>query len=288
MLDYSRRRLQAAIGEVEPGVYEGTEVMDDDGHGNGPFHLTARVTIGSDHVEVDLTDASPQAEGPINCSWGVVKAGVYTALKAVLDPDMPLDAAITGLVTIVAQEGTWVRPTYPAPTFGGPAEPSNRVCEAVLAALGKAVPACSMAYSYASGINLTGSGVDPRNGIEFVFYQFGPGGCGARSHADGNSAAWHPMCSCRIESIELWERRYPVRFTHFALRPDSGGEGQYPRRPRLREGVRDPRDHAPERFPGSTRERGPGDLRRWPGGDQPLPLSPRGEVGGRGRALRQP
>ena len=226
-LDYSRRRLAAAIEAIEPGVYVGTDEMEDDGQGNGPFDLTARVTVGDGRIDVDLTEASPQAEGPINCSWGVVKAGVYTALKAMLDPEMPLDSALLDLVTVSAREGTWVRPVYPAPTFGSTAEPSNRVCEAVLRAFADAVPERSMAYSYSSGVNLTGSGFHPDDGSEFVFYQFGPGGCGARSDADGNSASWHPMCSCKNESIELWERRYPVRFTGFRLRPDSGGAGRF-------------------------------------------------------------
>jgi N-methylhydantoinase B/oxoprolinase/acetone carboxylase alpha subunit len=35
------------------------------------------------------------------------------------------------------------------------------------------------------------------------------------------------MCSCRNEALEFWERRYPVRFTSFQLRQDSGGAGRH-------------------------------------------------------------
>lgn len=227
LLDYSRRRLETAIASVPEGTYVGVDAMEDDGQGNGPFVLNARVSVGAGRIEVDLRDASPQGEGPVNCSWSVVKAGVYTALKCVLDPTMPLDSAITEFVALLAEEGTWVRPRYPAPTFGSTGEPSNRVCEAVLNALATAMPERAVAYSYASGMNVTASGIDPRHGGEFVLYHFGPGGCGARADNDGNSAFWHPMTSCRNESMEVWERRYPVRFTRFSLREDSGGPGRF-------------------------------------------------------------
>ena len=158
---------------------------------------------------------------------GAVKAGVYTALKCVLDPTMPLDSAVTEIVSVLAEEGTWVRPRYPAPTFGSTGEPSNRVCESVLNALAGAVPERAIAFSYASGLNVTMSGFDPQNGEEFVLYHFGPGGCGARAGSDGNAAFWHPMTSCRNESMEVWERRFPVRFSRFGLLPDSGGPGRF-------------------------------------------------------------
>ena len=147
---------------------------------------------------------------------------------------MPLDAAITDLVSIRALEGTWVRPRYPAPTFGSPAEPSNRVCEAVLAALSEAAPDRSMAYSYASGINLTGSGVDPRDGSEFVYYQFGPGGCGGGGGGGGGAPTLmvtrQPGTQCApagTSQSSSGSAAIPVRFSRFSLRPDSGGDGQF-------------------------------------------------------------
>ena len=227
IMKYSRRRLQAAIAELPVGVFEGSDVLEDDGQGNGPFNLTARVVIDSGRIIVDLRDASPQGAGPANGSWGVVKAAVYTALKSILDPEMPLDSAIDEFVSIQLTPCTWVSPVYPAPVFASTGEPANRVCEAILNGLADAVPSRAMAYSYAAGINVTGRGVNPRTGEEFVFYCFGPGGNGARAYADGEAAMWHIMGSCRNESIELWEQRFPFRFTRFALLPDSGGAGKF-------------------------------------------------------------
>jgi N-methylhydantoinase B len=227
ILSYSARRLKTAIAALPEGQYEGSEGLEDDGQGNGPFHLHARISVQDLHITVDLSDASPQGAGPINCSWHLSKGGVYAALKAVLDPEMPLDSALLSFVTVVGRPGTWVYPQYPAPMSGGTAEPSFRVCEAVVQALAEAVPGRVPATSYLSGLNVTGSGIDPRTGSEFVWYHYGPGGCGAMVDGDGNSGTWHLMSPCRIESMEVWERRFPVRFTKLELRSNSGGQGEF-------------------------------------------------------------
>jgi N-methylhydantoinase B/oxoprolinase/acetone carboxylase alpha subunit len=37
---------------------------------------------------------------------------------------------------------------------------------------------------------------------------------------------WDPRASCKNESAEIWEHRYPVRIVDFRLRTDSGGVGR--------------------------------------------------------------
>jgi N-methylhydantoinase B len=227
ILSYSKRRLEAAIRTLPEGVYEGTESVEDDGAGNGPFDLTARITIADGRIHVDLAQASPQASGPINCTWYLTRGAVFASLKAVLDPDMPLDSAVMDVITVEGRPGTWVYAHYPAPVFSGTGDPVFHISEAVVQALGDVAPARVPATSFLSGLNVTGSGFDPRNGAEFVWYNYGCGGCGARYDADGNSVLWHLMAPCKNESMEVWERRFPVRYVRFELRANSGGRGQF-------------------------------------------------------------
>ena len=55
----------------------------------------------------------------------------------------------------------------------------------------------------------------------------GGGGHGAHASGDGLSHGNAPISTATIPPLEILEAAYPVRFTQWALRPDSGGKGQY-------------------------------------------------------------
>ncbi len=224
-LDYAHRRFSERMATLPNGRFESSDVMDDDGFGGGPFLI--KVTLGKtpDKITVDFEGSSEQAQGPANCTFALTKAGVLTAVKAVIDPEMPLNSGILDLIDVRAPLGTLVNPTYPAPVFFGTGDPSARVCETVLRALAGAVPDRIVAGSYSGGLNCTGWSLT-KEGEEYLWYSFGPGGCGARRSRDGLTAEWHPMGCCGNESIEVWEARYPVRFSKRELRTDSAGPGR--------------------------------------------------------------
>jgi N-methylhydantoinase B/oxoprolinase/acetone carboxylase alpha subunit len=225
-IEYSRTRFRKMLSRIPDGEYEAQDWMDNDGRTSDPCLIRLRISKTGSTLSVDLTGTSPQVRGPINSTWAATKAGVMTALINVIDPDVPINAGCLDEVKIHAPEATMVNPVYPAPVFAGLADTAARVCETVFKALAAAVPDRVAAGSYATGNNTTGWGTF-LDRTEFVWYSFGPGGCGARSGADGNSADWDPRASCRNESAEIWENRYPLRVTDFRLRTDSGGPGQW-------------------------------------------------------------
>ena len=58
-------------------------------------------------------------------------------------------------------------------------------------------------------------------------FSFFGGGHGAHGAGDGLNHGNAPISTATIPPLEILEAAYPVRFTQWALRPDSGGAGQY-------------------------------------------------------------
>jgi N-methylhydantoinase B len=224
-LDYTRRRFRDRMDVLPNGTFSAEDVMDDDGFGNGPFRIRVTINKTPDRLYVDFTGTDAQSAGAANCTLGATKAAVYTALKALVDPEIPLNSGIRELVEITAPSGTIVNPTYPAPVCCASADSTARICETVLSCWSDVLPELSVAGSYASGLNSTGWG-RTADDAEFLWYLYGPGGCGARAARDGCTVEWHTMASCGNESFEVWESRYPVRFLTRELRIDSGGAGR--------------------------------------------------------------
>jgi 5-oxoprolinase (ATP-hydrolysing)/N-methylhydantoinase B len=225
-LDYSRRRFLLGLEEVEDGVAEAADVIEDDGRGRGPLTIRVRLEKGPHGISVDFAGTDPQAAAPMNSTLACTKAAVICSVIAVVDADIPLNSGLVELIEVSAPRGSLVNPVSPAPAFGATADPSDRVSEAVLRALAQLAPSRVPAGSYSTGNNVTGGGLRP-DGSQFLWYSYQAGGCGARPWADGNSAEWHLMANSRNESMEVWETRYPVEFLSFRLLPDSGGPGRF-------------------------------------------------------------
>jgi N-methylhydantoinase B len=225
-IDYTRARWRTGLSVIPDGEYHAEDFMDNDGWSAEPRVIKVAIRKAGEKISVDFTGTSPQARGPINSTLAATKAGVFTALINVVDPELPINSGCLGEVEIQVPPESLVNPSYPAPVFAGLADTAARICETVFRALADAVPDRVAAGSYATGNNTTGWGYHAEDGREFVWYSFGPGGCGSRLFADGNTVDWDPRASCKNESAEIWENRYPVRIHDFRLRTDSAGAGE--------------------------------------------------------------
>ena len=226
-LEYSKRRFVKKLEELPDGQWEGTEYMEDDGHGGGPHKIHVTLTKQGKKLSLDFSGTDPQVRGPVNCTFTEAKAAAYTALIDVVDPYIPLNSGFIDTIEVTAPKGCLVSPVYPAPVFATTADPMTRVYESVLKAISGWLPDRVVAGSSGTLNDVTGSGDDPVTGEEFVWYHFGPGGTGARATNDGIHGECDPMINCKRESMEIWETRFPVRFERFELIPDSCGHGKY-------------------------------------------------------------
>jgi N-methylhydantoinase B/oxoprolinase/acetone carboxylase alpha subunit len=225
-IEYSRDRFLKGMEVIPDGVYEAEDFMENDGWSSEPKPIHVKVVKAGQRISVDFAGTSPQARGPINSSLVVTKAGVNTTLINIIDPEIPINSGCLDVVEINAPLGSMVNPVYPAPVFAGTADTVDRICETVFLALADVVRDRVTAGTYASGNCTTGWGFLSEE-VEYVWYSFGGGGCGARASKDGNSADWHAMATCKNESAEIWENRYPVRVVDYRLRTDSGGAGRW-------------------------------------------------------------
>src|SRR5690606_40992843 len=82
-------------------------------------------------------------------------------------------------------EGTFLDARYPRAVSGCAAEVSQRIAEAVFAALVQALPEKVTAAPAGSSGNFALGGHDPARGRDYVMYQISGGGYGGNFHPDG-------------------------------------------------------------------------------------------------------
>src|SRR6185295_19610146 len=106
-------------------------------------------------------------------------------------------------------------------------ECSQRVIEAVLGALGKAVPARAYAGAFGTAGNLSLGGYDPEKKRHYVMYYFSGGGYGGHWAGDGHTNACATIAFTQTQPFEILESHYPVLFESAAIRDGSAGAGRH-------------------------------------------------------------
>jgi len=225
--DYSEERMLTAIAELPDGEYHFEDALDGDGRGGGEVTIVATVTIDGDRIRADFAGTDPQGPGALNAPIAVTTSATYYAVRCVTDPEIPPNAGSYRPIEINAPAGTVVNAEPPAAVVGGNLEVSQRVVDVLFGALAEAVPERVAAAGQGTMNNLTLGGVDPRNGEAFAFYETQGGGFGGRGGADGMDGVHVHMSNTRNTPAEVLETAYPLRVWRYALRPDSGGAGEF-------------------------------------------------------------
>jgi N-methylhydantoinase B len=152
-------------------------------------------------------------------------ATVYYCLKAVLDPNMPVNAGFYRVVEVVAPDGSIVNPRPPCGVSSRNLT-SMILADAILNALGQAAPGQSVAAGGPyQGIIL--SGPDPKRGRYFVDYENFAGGGGGSAVGDGADVMQLHMTNTSNLPIEVMEIEFPVRVERYEMIADSGGPGRH-------------------------------------------------------------
>jgi N-methylhydantoinase B len=109
---------------------------------------------------------------------------------------------------------------------GGYTETILRVIDVMFVAISKVVPEMSngCAYGTINALSLAGY---RENGARWVMFSFFGGGHGGHPLGDGLNHGNAPISTATIPPLEILEAAYPVRFTQWALRSDSGGPGRH-------------------------------------------------------------
>ncbi|MBM3219439.1 MAG: hydantoinase B/oxoprolinase family protein [Candidatus Rokubacteria bacterium] len=226
-LDRAERRLRAKIAALPDGEYVYEDYLEyfEDG-ALDPVLMRLTLTIRGDEIVADFAGSSPQVPGVVNSTLATTGAGVVVAVKAVLDPDGPINHGTFRPITLQAPEASIVDVKLDAPA-GAHGEVRKRAVSVMLGALAQVVPdlvcgdLCGTSFPNAIG------GRDARRRRDYVYYEAPSGGNGAWRGGDGPSA-WGNIDFGNvrtIQSAEALESGMPLLVEESALRVDSGGEG---------------------------------------------------------------
>jgi N-methylhydantoinase B len=226
LLDYSERRMRAAIAAVPDGIYRGEAILDDDGLGHEPLAVRATVTIAGDQVHVDFAGTAAQAPTNINCPFASTIAAALSCVKSVLtSPDIPFNEGSKRPIAVTAPYGSLVNPRPPAPVRARMLS-GYRVFNAVMSALARVVPERVIAEGFDTTevICLSHLGDD---GYRIYLEIFG-GGYGASAQGDGCDAVDSPLSNCGNIPVESMDLDYDFfRVLEYSVRSGSGGAGRH-------------------------------------------------------------
>lgn len=222
------RLMRAHIAALPDGRYSFDDVLDNDGVKDETLAIALDMTVQGDRLTLDFSRSAAQCAGPVNISRATAVAACYVALKH-LFPDVPANAGVLDAVDFVIPEGLVISAARPRPV-GGYTETILRMIDVIFSAAALADPSRAMAQAYGTinALSIAGHRSDAgRRGQRWVLFSFFGGGHGAHAEGDGLSHGNAPISTATIPPLEILEAAYPVRFTQWALRSDSGGAGRH-------------------------------------------------------------
>ncbi len=216
--------MRSQIAQLPSGTVSAEDYLDNDGIVDEPLKIALDLTIDGDRMVMDFSRSSPACAGPVNISRATTVAACYVALKHVFG-DVPANAGVLEPVEFRIDETSLLAVMAPKPV-GGYTETILRLIDVVFQAIAQIAPGAAMAPAYGT-INALSLAGHRRDGRRWVMFSFFGGGHGAHGAGDGLNHGNAPISTATIPPLEILEAAYPVRFTEWALRPDSGGPGEY-------------------------------------------------------------
>ena len=227
ILDASARATKAAIAELPNGTYHSELTID--GY-DFEIEMRAAMTITDDEIIIDLAGTSGPSAFGINCPINYTAAYGVFAIRCLVGPGVPNNAASLAPFVFKAPEECILNAESPAPvamrhTTG------QMVADLVLGALHNAVPGIAPAEGAtclwdlpirsAAAASMPGS-----KATAFATEFTHNGGTGARPTQDGLSATAFPS-GVYGTPTEIAETTAPVRYLRRELIRDSGGAGEF-------------------------------------------------------------
>lgn len=190
-----------------------------------PVKLVSKLTVQQAQVNVDFAGTDGMSEWGINCPLIYSKAYACYAVKCVVTPDIPNNAASLEPFTVSSPVNI-LNAQRPAPVSLRHVM-GQMVPDLVLGALAKALPGQIMAEGAAAlwNVHISARPVAGGQGRRSEVLMFNSGGTGARPELDGLAATAFPS-GVHTMPIEATEHTGPIVIWRKELRPGSGGAGR--------------------------------------------------------------
>jgi N-methylhydantoinase B len=216
--------MRANIAALPDGTYRCDDFLDNDGVTDRPLKIALDLTIAGDRMTLDFSRSAPPCEGPLNIARSTTVACCYVALKH-LFTDVPANAGCLAPIEFAIPDTTLLGVSAPRPV-GGYTETILRVIDVIFGAFAKAAPERANGSPFAT-INALSLAGWREHGKRWVMFCFFGGGLGGNPEGDGLNHGNNPISTATIPPLEILESLYPIMFTQWALRPDSGGPGKH-------------------------------------------------------------
>lgn len=231
LLDLAESQMRRRIAELPDGVHTGRRLVEDIGHGLGDKEIEATITVQGQELKIALA-APPQLPFYTNSYRANTTSGVYLGLIMFMQPDPPYNEGMYRPIEIdYGPLGTMVNAEDPAAHIASTTCPSETITDVVRDTLSEAYPALAAAgWGHCAAVNL--SGVDPRNGNEYVHMMVSCLMCGAGA-VGGVMDGWHAigpqagLGGATCGDMETLEYHYPLLVHRYTLTEDSAGPGEW-------------------------------------------------------------
>ena len=217
-------QMRQLISELPEGSWQSIAFVDSDGVVDEPLQISLKVTKVLDKLVFDFSGSSPPCRGPMNSVLATTLSSVYLAIRHIF-PEVPICAGAFEPLEIIRPENTFLDARYPRPVSGCAAEVSQRIAEAVFAAMVQPLPDRVTAAPAGTSGNFALGGFDADQGRDFVMYQLSGGGYGGSAEGDGLSNGCSTIGISKAPPVEIMEQTFPVLYHHYKLREGSAGPG---------------------------------------------------------------
>ena len=218
------RMMRDHLSALPNGTISVEDFLDNDGVNDVALRLAVDMTIEDERLIIDFSRSSPACAGPVNISRSTTIAASYVALKHIFT-DVPANAGVLQPVDFIIPEDSFLSVRAPKPV-GGYTETILRLIDVLFQAFEQIAPerVNGCAYGTINALSIAGH---RKNGSRWVMFSFFGGGHGGHPEGDGLNHGNAPISTATIPPLEILEAAYPVAFTQWALRPDSGGAGKH-------------------------------------------------------------
>jgi len=219
-------QMRACIAAIPDGDYASVAWVDSDGVVNEPLAIRLKIGKAGDELTFDFNGSSPPCLGPMNSVFATTLSSVFLAMRHIF-PEVPISAGAFEPLNVIRPSGTFLDAHYPRPVSGCAAEVSQRIAEAVFAALVDVLPDRVTAAPAGTSGNFALGGNDAERNRDFVMYQLSGGGYGGNADHDGLSNGCSTIGISKAPPVEIMEQAFPVLYHRYALREGSGGAGMH-------------------------------------------------------------